>query len=110
MNDLILIIVATAAATAAICLIVFDVYLRSRRRQLARVREQRSYWRAEARRLRADRPAVHRTLAEHATQAVALTEPIPHRPADRTAYLPAFEGDRLGYDDPRTITARRVTR
>jgi len=86
-------IIAAVALTAAIMLVAFHLYLRSYRRTLALVRERRNYWYDEARQLRADRPAVHRTLAEHATQAVALTEPIPHRPADRTAYLPAFEGD-----------------
>lgn len=90
MNDLAFIVIATAALTAAVCLVVFHVYLGSRRRQLARVREQRDTARAEARRLRADRV---QPFADHAARAVALTEPIPYALADPTTYLPAFEGD-----------------
>ena len=99
-------IIAAVALTAAIMLVAFHLYLRSYRRTLALVRERRNYWYDEARRLRADRPAVYRTLAAHARQAPALTEPIPYTLADRTAYLPAFEGDRLGYDDPTVLTGQ----
>lgn len=106
MNDLALIAIAASAVTAAVLLALFHVYGRSRRRQLARVREQRDAARAEARRLRADRVE---PFAAHTAAAVALTEPIPYLPTDRTAYLPAFEGDRLGYDDPRTL-ARKAGR
>lgn len=84
-------LVATAAValTAAAMLVAFHAYLRSYRRTLATVRAQRNRWWREARDLRADRPATHRSLARHAAQAVALTEPIPYTVADRTA----FEGD-----------------
>jgi hypothetical protein len=92
-TDLALIIIATAAATVAVCLVVFHAYSVSRRRQLVRVREQRDAARAENRELRADRPAVHRTLARHAAQAVALTEPIPYQLADPTQCMPVFDGD-----------------
>jgi hypothetical protein len=88
-----LIATAAVALTAAAMLVAFHAYLRSYRRTLATVRAQRNRWYAEARDLRADRPATHRSLARHAAQAVALTEPIPYTVADRTAYLPAFEGD-----------------
>lgn len=91
MTDLALIVIAAVATTVAVCLVAFHVYSGSRRRQLARVREQRNRWYAEARTLRADRPAVHRTLAEHAAQA----DPISYTLVDRSAYLPAFEGDRV---------------
>ena len=77
-TDLALIVIAAVATTAAVLLVAFHFYLGSRRRQLNRVREQRNRWYAEARTLRADRPAVHRTLADHARTALALTEPIPY--------------------------------
>ena len=91
--DIAAIAIAAVALTAAACLVAFHFYLRSYRRTLALVRTQRQRWHHEARTLRADRPAVHRTLAEHARTAVAVTEPIPYRLADPTAYLPAFDGD-----------------
>ncbi len=102
MTDLDIALVATAASAlaAAVSIVIAHLAGRSRRRQLARVREQRDIARAEARRLRADRVV---PFAEHAAKATALTEPVPYRLADPTAYLPAFEGDRLGYDDPRTL-------
>lgn len=92
-TDLALIVIAAVAVTAAAMLVAFHFYLRSYRRTLAKVRESRNRWYDEARELRADRPAVHRSLAEHATQATALTRPIPYVLADPTAYLPVFDGD-----------------
>ena len=92
-TDLALIVTAASALTAAAMLVAFHFYLRSRRRQLDRVRAQRNRWCVEARTLRADRPAVNRRLAAHAAQAVALTEPIPFRVVERTSYLPVFDGD-----------------
>jgi hypothetical protein len=89
-NDLALIATAASALTAAASLVVFHLYSGGRRRQLARVRGQRDTARAEARRLRADRV---QPFADHAARAVALTEPIPYTVADRTAYLPVFDGD-----------------
>jgi hypothetical protein len=91
--DIALIVIAAVALTLAAALVAFHLYLRSYRRTLAHVREQRNRWWREARRLRADRPAVHRTLAAHARQAIALTEPIPYRLADRTEYLPVWTSD-----------------
>ena len=91
--DIVAVATASAALTAAVLLPLVHAYNAGRRRQLARVRAQRDAALAENRELRADRPAVHRTLAEHARQAVAVTEPIPYRLADPTTYLPAFAGD-----------------
>lgn len=91
--DIASIAIAASALTAAAMLVAFHFYLRSRRRQLDRVRAQRNRWCAEARRLRADRPAVHRTLADHARTAVAVTEPVPCQLADPTAYMPVWTSD-----------------
>jgi hypothetical protein len=89
--DIALIVTASVALTAAVALVAFHFYLRSYRRTLAKVREQRSRLYREVRTLRADRPEVYRNLADYARQ--ALTEPIPYVLADPAGYMPAFEGD-----------------
>ena len=98
--------VAAAALTAAVLITLWAVHARTYRRTLARVRARRDAYRAEVRQLREERAEAR--WARHVAE--AAEPPIDYTLADRTAYLPAFEGDRLGYDDPRTITARRVTR
>jgi hypothetical protein len=113
--DIASIALAAVALTLAVCLVAFHFYLRSYRRTLAAVREQRGRWCAEARQLRADRPTVHRRLAEHAAQAVALTGPIPYQLADPTAYMPVWTSDGPAMQEyvqlrDASRRARRVTR
>lgn len=110
-----LIAIAASALTAAAMLVAFHFYLRSRRRQLDRVRAQRNRWCTEARTLRADRPAVHRRLADHAAQAVALTEPIPYVLANPADYRPVWTSDGPAMQEyvqlrDASRRARRVTR
>ncbi len=76
-----LIVLATAAVTAAVCITCWHLHLRSYRRSLARVRAQRDAYKVEALELREERLANRRlSFADYADTAtrIAVDEPIPY--------------------------------
>lgn len=97
MTDLALIVIATAALTAAVCLVAFHFYLRSYRATLTRVRARRDAYKAEVQQLREERLEARRlTLDEHT---VADERYWP------TEYMPAFDGDNTAVAEYRQLAA-----
>lgn len=98
-TDLILIVIATAALTAAVIIPVWYFHVRSYKRTLTAVRAVRDAYKVEARELREERLTNRRlTFREHADDAtrVAVDEPIPYGlAAAPDPYAPVWTSGRL---------------
>jgi hypothetical protein len=80
-HDLALIVIATAASTAAVLIPCWYLHVRSYKRTLTGVRAVRNAYKAEAQQLREERLTSRRlSFAEHADTATRVTvdEPIPY--------------------------------